>query len=124
MKALQAFANCSFILGELAINLRKHPQIIRALNALEFRQYQTGSMVEGYVDVELQDGRALCWWIDIQWQETWKISSRIYLNDSEEQKTVHEFTERLTSDLDTCIYEIDIATHELVRFDALKLIGL
>jgi hypothetical protein len=122
-EALQTLASCGYSLRELAISLRKHPKVNRIQDTLEFHQYQTGSAIEGYVDVEMHDGRAICWWIDIQWQDMWKINSRVYLNDSQGQKTIHEFHERHALDFDTYIREISNATQELVEFDALALAG-
>jgi hypothetical protein len=92
---LEAVATSNEKLISLSETLQSHPAVVRALRGFDCRYYQTGVMVELYVDAELQNGYAMSWWVDLSWTETnWIIESKILINRDQGQEVLKEFPDK------------------------------
>jgi hypothetical protein len=119
IKFLEALANSKLELAELTHRLRSRPDVIRDLHSLECFKYRTHVALEGYVDIELRNGKAVAWWLEVNWDdEQWVIESCVLLNDNQPrstQETIKEFPNRTAETLDECIEQLLQATSELVN---------
>jgi hypothetical protein len=119
IKFLEALANSKHQFTELAQRLRPRPDVIRVLHSLECLRYRTHVALEGYVDVELRNGKAVAWWLEVNWNdEQWTIESRVLLNDNQPQsvqEVIREFPDRIAETLNECIEQLSQATADLVN---------
>jgi hypothetical protein len=107
---MQAITNCNERLVEMCQFLRKHPKVISAKQQICFRNYKKGPVIELYVDVELSNGKALGWWMEIQWsEEKWIVESSVLLNEGQNQDTVREFPVRIAREIEEIIHETSLA---------------
>jgi hypothetical protein len=127
-KFLEALAGSRLELAELAHKLESRPDVIGALYSLECSKYrrlspecfnyQTYVALEGYVDVELRNGKGIAWWLEIHWNdERWVIESRVLLNDNRgqnAQEVIREFSDRTAETLDKCIEQLSQAISDLI----------
>jgi hypothetical protein len=114
-RLLEALAESKGTLTDFARQLRSQPEVVRVLTNFEPREYQTGFVLEGYVDAELRNGKAMAWWLEARWNESlWTIESRVLVNDDQGQYTFREFPERTAETLDDCIAQLALATTELI----------
>jgi hypothetical protein len=115
IKLLEAIAANSAQFAMLARYLRDRPSVIRVIEGLECRRLETGTFLAEYVDVELQNGKAVAWWLEVSWNEAqWAIESRITVNDAQGQDVIREFEKRTAETLDECINQLLKATSDLV----------
>lgn len=115
IRFLEAAAECNDKLIALAQSFQFKPEVIRVLNSFECRQYRTGPVLEGYVDIELRNNQALAWWLEVHWNSNqWIIKSRVTVNHAEGQDVIREFSDREADTLDECIDQLVRATSELV----------
>ena len=122
IELLEALASSNEKLTKLAQLVRGQHEVIRVVNSLECRKYLTGSMLEGYVDAELRNGKALCWYLEVRWSDaSWIIDTQILINDSEGQVTAHQFENRTAYTLQEFLKLFDEAVEELTQFDGLRL---
>jgi hypothetical protein len=122
IEMLEALASSNAKLINLAQLLQGCHEVVGVVNSLECRKYQTGSMLEGYVDVELRNGNALCWNLEVSWSdECWMIDTRILINDSEGQVTAHKFNDRTAYTMKEFLELLGEAVEELTQYDGLKL---
>jgi hypothetical protein len=104
---LEAIATGNEKLISLSETLRSHPAVVRALRGFDCRYYQTGVMVEWYVDAELQNGYAMSWWVDLSWTETnWVIEAKILINRDQGQEVLKEFSEQFPNTLKDLISQL------------------
>ena len=96
-------------------DLRSRPEVIRVLHSFECRKYGEGVGFEGYVDAELHNGRAVCWWLEVHWsEERWLIESRILVNSDQGQDPIKEFPEKVSDTLGGFIAQLEQVIAELV----------
>jgi hypothetical protein len=104
---LEAVATSNEKLISLSQTLRSHPAVVRVLRGFDCRYYQTGVMLEWYVDAELQNGYGMCWWVDVSWTEiNWIIESRISINRDQNQEVLKEFPGKSPETLDELINQL------------------
>jgi len=119
IKFVHALATVKSQFTELAQRIRLRSQVIRVLHSIESFMYQTHSAIEGYVDVELDNGKGVAWLLDIGWDDNqWIIESRVVLNDNvprSTQETIKDFPTRTAETLDECIEQLLQATSELIN---------
>lgn len=119
VKFLEALAGSKHQFTELAQRLRSQPNITRVLHSLECLQYKAHVSLEGYIDIELSNGKALAWWLEVTWNEKqWTIESRVLLNDNQPQSVqeiIREFPDRTSETVDECIRHLLQATSDLVN---------
>jgi hypothetical protein len=122
IEILEALASSNAKLINLAQHLQGRDEVVRVVSSLECRKYQTGSMLEGYVDVELRNGNALCWNLEVSWSDdSWVIDTRILINNSEGQVTAHKFNDRTAYTMKEFLELLGEAVEELTQYDDLKL---
>lgn len=122
VELLETLATCKVRLVDLAQKLRRRSEVVEVLDRLECWRHPVGSLIEGYVDVELKNGHALCWYLEVRWDdEKWTIETRILGNVTESQEVLHEFPDRTAMGFDEFLKSLLDATEELVQYDALGL---
>lgn len=115
--ALEALALTSRRLTDLAVHLRSQPDVTQALHDLSVSTGgASGSIIEGYVDVELRSGKAVAWLLDVTWNEMrWTIRSEIVVNHELGQDTLRRFPDRTAEKLDEFVLGLNMATRILVE---------
>ena len=101
----------------LSQSLRLNPVVTHVLHSLECRKYATGTVLQGYVDAEIQNGKAICWWLEVHWGEgKWIIESRVSVTDDQGQDTIKEFSDKASETFSEFIIQLRQATTELMSF--------
>src|SRR5690242_5563104 len=91
-KLLNALAQCNSKLESLWRAIRTKAAVAGGSHRLEVRQYNGVGTIEGYVDVELKSGKAVCWWMEVSWpKRSWEISASIRVVDEQGQYDLLEF---------------------------------
>lgn len=112
---LEIIADSNEKLITLSQGLRSKTEVIRVLHSLECRRYSTGTVLQGYVDAEIQNGKAICWWLEVHWGEgKWVIESRVLVNSDQGQETAKEFPDRVSETFSEFIVQLGQVTSELV----------
>jgi hypothetical protein len=97
--------------------LRSKSTVIRVLHSFECRKYATGAMLQGYVDAEVQNGKAICWWLEVHWGKgKWVIEFRVLVNGDQGQETIKEFPDKISETFSEFIDQLEQATSELVGY--------
>ena len=112
--ALDAVANANERMIEFAHRLRQLPEVRRAIPGLNARRYRSGPRLEAYVEAELVSSTVVCWWIEVGWNDQWRVNSGIYVNDDAGQQVVREFPDRQAPDSTAFSAELAIAIDALV----------
>jgi hypothetical protein len=114
---LDCIAACNEQFISLRIWLRNELNIKTLSRALDCRAYMSGTMIEFYIEAEL-DGKAICWWLDVTWKrQIWLIQSRVYVKlDGKDQEVLNEFPDRVPRTLDDFIEQLAEATSDLVSY--------
>jgi hypothetical protein len=125
LKLLHSIALSNEMLITLSQSLRARPDVIQVLHSLEARNHQSGAALEGYVDAELANGKAICWWLDASWQgEHWAIETSILVNDDQGQHKLKDFKDRAPKTLDDFVVQLEEATFELTAaIDSIDLVS-
>lgn len=114
LELLGGIARSNEMLITLSQDLRTMPEVVRVLHSLEARNHPSGAALEGYVDAELHNGKAICWWMDVYWkEEQWIIDCSILVQTDEGQQVVKEFPEKTASSIEEFVNRLDEATREL-----------
>jgi len=114
LELLRGIALSNEVLITLSQDLRTRPEVVRVLHSLEARKHPSGAALEGYVDAELNNGKAICWWMDVYWkEEQWIIECSILLQTDEGQQVIKEFPEKTASSIEEFVNRLDEATREL-----------
>src|SRR6266496_232077 len=118
-RALEAIALTHKRLIDLSIKLRFRSDVIEVLQDVYVRGYESGSTVEGYVDAKLHNGKGICWWLEINWDEdNWLIESRVTVSNlrmDQGSKDLMRFNDRAAETLDEFVVRLEEATSELVE---------
>lgn len=118
IKLIHALANVKSQFNEFMLRISSRFGVIRVLNSIESVAYLAHSVIEGYVDVELHNGKCVAWLLEIGWDNTeWTIESRVVLNDNvpfSTQETMKEFPIRTAKTLDECIEQLLQAVSDLL----------
>lgn len=114
-KLLEAIADSNERLIDLSCNLREKADVIEVLHGFNCRKYLTGTMVEGYVDAKLYNGKAICWWLDVHWEhDKWLIESSVLMQTDQGQEPIKRFPNRTAETIEGFVDELQMATLELV----------
>jgi hypothetical protein len=86
-------ARCSERLNHIAQEVRGLPNVLQVCQRLEFRDYRSGSLLEGFVDAELSDGTAKTLWFELSWaSKEWALQSSVLaMGHDGVQEIVREF---------------------------------
>jgi hypothetical protein len=117
---LSALAEHREAMISLAVDLRRRRQVAEVTTGIDIRKYESGEIrVESYVDAELRDGRALCWWLEMSSADParWTIGASLRENNASGQDVLRDFGELagnspagLASGLDRLTRELAAAT--------------
>ena len=113
---LESLASCNEQFISLAQWLSSvgHGDVSHSFNC---RGYQSGTMLEVYVEVQLKGGVAICWWLDISWRHRhWLIDAAVLVNDDDGQRVLKQFSDRTPRTLQDFIVELKEATTDLVEY--------
>jgi hypothetical protein len=114
LELLKGIALSNEMLITLSQDLRTMPEVVGVLHSLEARKHPSGAALEGYVDAELHNGKAICWWMDAYWkEEQWVIECSILVQTDEGQQVVKEFPEKTASTIEEFVNRLNEATREL-----------
>lgn len=90
---LKLLAVLSEQLVEHAAELRARPEVVHVARGVDVRMYESGPVLELYVDAELRNGRALTWWIDLHPEEaSLVVSTRVLRMRDSDQEVVLSFS--------------------------------
>ena len=93
-----AAANTAMI--EIAAELRKRSGSTKVIRRADVRKYQSGPIFEAYVEVELADGEAYCWWFEItQDNAYWHIEATIRQTGHNRQEIATQFPTRISKSI-------------------------
>ena len=116
IRVLECIAGCNEKLIELSQWLRSFPAIT-ASRGFECRAYDSGTTLEGYVEVELDEKTTLCWWLDVTWNNAnWLIQSSVLLNNEAGQTRLKDFPSRMPTTVDDFINQMNEATSDLIAY--------
>ena len=104
---LEALAQCNAEFIALRHRLSHHPEVITVHRLIECHPYQTGSMLDGYVEAELRTGIACTWWFDLTWtSEQWTIDSKVTVNADQGQEVIHEYPPLHSQTVVQCVSDL------------------
>lgn len=87
--------------------LRKKSGLKEVHHGCFLRKYDNSRSVEIYVEVEVNDNLAFCWWVDIDFEsETWAIDLSLLKTEDGEQRVLSRLFQRTGSDLDVFAKDI------------------
>lgn len=66
---LKVLGETTRLLREHASVLERRPDVKSVSTRCEVVYYKSGSMIEGFVDAELNDGTGLSWCLDVTWSD-------------------------------------------------------
>jgi hypothetical protein len=116
VQLLEAVAASTNQFVGFAQRLQSSARVVSAVYGIDCRRLDTGPFLVEYVDVELQNGMAVAWWLELNWNETkWMIESRVLMNDEQGQDVLKEFPSREAETLGDCINHLFAATSDLIR---------
>ncbi len=123
IKLLEMLATCNTKFINHASFLRKQNEVKEVTTRFECRRYGTETLIEGYIDAELKNGKAVCWYLEVKWDTShnWIIDTRILINGAVGQDTAHKFLDRITNNFSKYLENLKEATEELIAFDGIKL---
>ncbi|MCW3094439.1 MAG: hypothetical protein JWL77_57 [Chthonomonadaceae bacterium] len=100
----RAFMPYKQIIETLALSMRKHPSVVGTHSGVELRHYESGPIIEAYVEAELSNGNAVTWWLDVRPSgKAWSFEARILGNDDRGEITLHVFPTVAASSVQGCV---------------------
>lgn len=92
------------IIETLATSMRKNPAVVAVSSDLELRRYESGPIIEAYVEAELSNSEAVTWWLDVRPSGTkWSFEARILGHDDLGETTLHVFPIEVAVSREGCI---------------------
>ena len=80
---------------KLAEHLRSQYNVLSVKQDIYFQQIESYVGLELYVDAELRNGKAICWWLEINWtEERWVIETCVLVNHNQCQDKLKEFPDK------------------------------
>ena len=117
IRALECIASCNEQLIALSQWLPSAPGIRTVSHGFDCRAYESGTSVEAYVEAELEDGKVICWWLEVGWDgQEWRIEPSVLVNDDQGQRVLRDFPCKNPRTLDGLIVELKGATSDLVSY--------
>lgn len=101
---IEALAQSNEQLMDICRKLETREGVVSAVRDIELRNYESGSRIEMYVEVNLKTDKSVCWFIDCIFQEhDWIINSQVYLTDDFGQNTVEQYPELCSVNVESFI---------------------
>jgi hypothetical protein len=99
-----------------SIAIRRMNGVQRTLHAVEVIKYETGPVLEGYMDAELADGTILSWLLDVSWTEdSWMIEAKTARSAGGEQDILEALPSANVHSLDEFIQNLMEAVRRLLE---------
>jgi|SRR5882724_3939880 len=114
IRVLESIAQCNeqFIALSQWLSLSGHKNVTHDVDC---RAYESGTMLEAYVEAELEDGKVICWWLDISWnRESWRIAASVLVNNDDGQEVLKDFPEKTPGTLNDFVDQLKEASADLV----------
>jgi hypothetical protein len=112
---LGTLASCNTPLLKLHESVRKSNGVRSVQQRLEVLEAQRHPSIEGYVDAELENRFAVCWWVEANWSANgWDVDASIRINDRQGQFVAKEFPRRTGKRLDDFLANLKGAVAELL----------
>ncbi len=86
-------------LDNLAAKLRRYSDVSDVYVHFGPREYDSGLLIETYVEAELTDGRALLWWLEMRDGPDYRVEAALVLTDEEGQRTLQTIQEQEVASL-------------------------
>ncbi len=114
-RLLEALAETNRLFRDHAVALRRSPGVASAQASLEVCSYESGPVVEGYVDATLANGDGICWCLDVRWDERcWTIEATLDRRSGDRQKTIAELPVERASEVDEFVSTLKRVVAELL----------
>lgn len=114
MRLLNAVADSNEQLNTLSERLRLSPGAVSVVRDLDIRKYETGTVIEMFLDVELQSGRAISWGLDIHCRETeWDIDASVRIIHQDGQDLIQGFPARTAKTVEDLTVQLRAVTSSL-----------
>ena len=116
---MEALARVDRALRDHAIRLRRTSAVTSANARLEPVLYESGHVLEGYVEATLANGDAVCWCLDVRWsEESWIIEATLDRKAGDRQEIVEELPLETGTDLAAFIEALNRVVRELLALSA------
>lgn len=115
-RVLAALAASNEGLIALKRRLRENPEVTSVQQSLTLRDYQSGPVVEAFVDAELTSGRAVACWLEIHWGEAgWVVDYAVRVNHDGGEDVVRSFEPRRAKTIDDFVAQLEASVADLFR---------
>lgn len=122
VKWMKALIDSVCDLSALARELRALPDVEKVYNDLSAGRFRNPFGIkeiyygfEYYVDVFLRNDNAICWHMDVSWdEEKWVIETHVSIPGKYGSETIKEFPDRVAHSVDEFTAELKAATRQLV----------
>lgn len=123
-RVLATLAEIKDLFRSHSIEIRRMNNVRGTLHAVEVIKYETGPVLEGYMDAELADGTILSWLLDARWAEdSWTIETKIARSAEGEQDVLESLPISTVGTLDEFIRSLIEAAHRLLGLRPASLSG-
>jgi|SRR5580704_17295312 hypothetical protein len=114
---ISGVATANETLAVFGADLRSRPDVEDVKRGMDIRAYNSGTVVEMYVDAQRRDGIGQVWWLDIlQETERWVIEARVTMTGAVGQESVLEFDTRTAIGADDLVRELQRAISDLISY--------
>lgn len=114
-RLLGVLADINRLLRDHAVELRRSASATDVQSYLEVVAYRSGPILEGYVDAKLANGEAVCWCLDVRWnQDSWTIEASLDRKSGDRQETVAELHPVTVASLDDFLSALRRVVGELL----------
>jgi hypothetical protein len=95
--------------------LKARAEVAEARHTFDVRRYESGAMLELFIDAELSSGKAAVWGLEVSWNDScWTIEHFVRANDQHGQYSVHEFPTQEANVLQEALAHLVQATDDLI----------
>jgi hypothetical protein len=117
IKLLECIAACNEQFIALSQWLNSLSNVKNVCRGFDCRAYETGTLLEAYVEAELDEGKVTCWWLDVSWdEEGWQIQASVLVTDDQGQRVLKNFPEKKPQTLEGLVVQMKAVTSELVTY--------
>ena len=111
---LAALAASHEALNSFAERLRQRDGVREVVSQVDLRRFEATTTWEAFVDAELHNSSAICWWLEVREAEGARtVDTRVLSQADERQETMIAFPETKASTVAELISRIEAATADL-----------